>query len=463
MADLVDRRRVLRSGCRVRLRRFAMAVTFYQPAFAAVTRWWAPDHVRALTIVTLAGGLASTLFAPLTATLADHLSWRMAYTVLAAVTIPAHALALRAPWPQTPSPSKGHTVQSAKTASRSHPFRMLAVALSLSSFTVSAVVVALVPLLLERGYSTSEAAWATRTGRRRTDPRTHPVRNSRPPHRSHRPHHHTDRTRRPHHRGTRDRPRPLRPPDRSLDRRRDGPRQPHPASSHRDYRPMGHHPLRPPLRPPRGTDHHRIRPRPLRGSRPGDAAGRLPATVRSTGSGLRTRLPSRTPRGSTQHRPRPVAADPARAAALLAGLTTKSAEDVPQGGRIEETHDHSQAARRARLADACAAAAASNSPRSPRRGQPLRCLQPLDGRHVVPQSPVDRLIACWDRQASTRPSSRRPQPRREGGLRRCGGESPQRPRDHSSRPTRCRAGSSRSPTTSPSPRHRNPARTPPRH
>ncbi|WP_405669462.1 MFS transporter [Streptomyces sp. NBC_00055] len=55
---------------------FAMAATIYQPAFAALTRWWAPDHVRALTIVTLAGGLATTVFAPLTAVLADHLSWR---------------------------------------------------------------------------------------------------------------------------------------------------------------------------------------------------------------------------------------------------------------------------------------------------------------------------------------------------------------------------------------------------
>ncbi|MFD5068557.1 MFS transporter [Streptomyces sp. NPDC058369] len=147
---------------------FAMAATFYQPAFAAVTRWWAPDHVRALTIVTLAGGLASTLFAPLTAALADNLSWRMTYAVLAvilaAVTIPAHALSLRAPWPPAPSPSKAHTGQSAKAATRSHPFRMLAVALTLSSFTVSAVVVALVPLLLERGYSTSEAAWALGLG-----------------------------------------------------------------------------------------------------------------------------------------------------------------------------------------------------------------------------------------------------------------------------------------------------------
>lgn len=37
----------------------AMAATFYQPAFAALTRWWAPDHVRALTVVTLAAVLAA--------------------------------------------------------------------------------------------------------------------------------------------------------------------------------------------------------------------------------------------------------------------------------------------------------------------------------------------------------------------------------------------------------------------
>lgn len=80
---------------------FAMAATFYQPAFAALTRYFAPDHVRALTIVSLAGGLASTVFAPLTAALADHFTWRTTYLVLAgilaAITIPAHALALRAP------------------------------------------------------------------------------------------------------------------------------------------------------------------------------------------------------------------------------------------------------------------------------------------------------------------------------------------------------------------------------
>ncbi|WP_329330822.1 MFS transporter [Streptomyces luteogriseus] len=145
----------------------AMATTFYQPAFAALTRWWAPDHVRALTVVTLAGGLASTVFAPLTAALADHLSWRHTYlvlaAVLAAVTIPAHALALRAPWPDAPTSPARAAVDAAK-AERSRPFLLLAAAFTLSGFALYAVVVALVPLLLERGYTTSQAAWALGVG-----------------------------------------------------------------------------------------------------------------------------------------------------------------------------------------------------------------------------------------------------------------------------------------------------------
>ncbi|MEU8172112.1 MFS transporter [Microbispora hainanensis] len=146
----------------------AMAATFYQPAFAAVTRWWGPDRVRALTIVTLAGGPASTVFAPLTAVLAEHLSWRTTYVVLAAilavVTIPAHALALRTPWPLAPSPPSGQAAHGSGDAlvnvARSRPFLLLAAALTASAFTMYAVVIALVPLLTTRGASTTAAAWA---------------------------------------------------------------------------------------------------------------------------------------------------------------------------------------------------------------------------------------------------------------------------------------------------------------
>ncbi|MCJ1679107.1 MFS transporter [Streptomyces sp. APSN-46.1] len=149
----------------------AMAATFYPPAFAAVTRWWGPDRVRALTIVTLAGGLASTVFAPLTAALAEHLSWRATYAVLAvvlaAITIPAHAIALRAPWPPAPpappaspaSPSADRT-----PVARSRPFLLLAVAFTLSGFAMYAVVMGLIPLLTERGATPTEAAWALGLG-----------------------------------------------------------------------------------------------------------------------------------------------------------------------------------------------------------------------------------------------------------------------------------------------------------
>ncbi|MEW9514796.1 MFS transporter [Streptomyces bacillaris] len=146
----------------------AMAATFYQPAFAALTRWWAPDHVRALTIVTLAGGLASTAFAPLTAALADHLSWRATYAVLAlilaAVTIPAHALALRAPWPRASVCTGPHNGGAVEKVARTRPFWMLAATLTLSAFTVSAAVIAFVPLMAERGYTSTEAAWALGLG-----------------------------------------------------------------------------------------------------------------------------------------------------------------------------------------------------------------------------------------------------------------------------------------------------------
>ncbi|MFF8843439.1 MFS transporter [Streptomyces sp. NPDC015127] len=145
----------------------AMAATFYQPAFAAVTRWWGTARVRALTVITLAGGLASTVFAPLTAALAEHLSWRATYVVLAAilaaVTIPAHALALRAPWPPAPTAATPH-ISDGRRVTRTRPFGLLAAAFTLSGFAMSAVVFGLVPLLTERGADATTAAWALGLG-----------------------------------------------------------------------------------------------------------------------------------------------------------------------------------------------------------------------------------------------------------------------------------------------------------
>lgn len=154
----------------------AMAGTLYPPAFAALTRWWGPNRVRALTILTLLAGLASTIFAPLTAALLEHLGWRHTYLVLAVVlaliTIPAHLLGLRGPWPdpgrgeQPPGAGRnaGETSRIPRDVVRSRAFVLLVPAVALGTFAAFAVVVNQVPLLIERGLSTSASAWALGLG-----------------------------------------------------------------------------------------------------------------------------------------------------------------------------------------------------------------------------------------------------------------------------------------------------------
>lgn len=148
----------------------AMGAVLYQPAFAALTRWHGPNRVRALTVLTLAAGLASTVFAPLTAWLSDHLDWRDTYLVLAGllavVTIPGHWFGLRLPWPPAEDswpthPAKG--VDPARVA-RSRAFLALVVAFSIAAFATFSVVINLVPLMTERGIGLGVAALALGLG-----------------------------------------------------------------------------------------------------------------------------------------------------------------------------------------------------------------------------------------------------------------------------------------------------------
>ncbi|WP_053731504.1 MFS transporter [Nocardia sp. NRRL S-836] len=142
----------------------AMAGVFYAPAFAALTRWYGPRRVSALTVLTLVAGLSSTVFAPLTAVLNDHVDWRGTYLVLAAFlavsTVPLHLWGLRLPWP----PVEHDTGHAPSAVARSRPFLVLVVAMSLAAFSVYAVVINLVPLLTERGMTTSAAAVALGLG-----------------------------------------------------------------------------------------------------------------------------------------------------------------------------------------------------------------------------------------------------------------------------------------------------------
>ncbi len=143
----------------------AMSGVFYAPAFAALTRWYDHRAIGALTALTLVAGLASTVFAPLTAVLSDHMDWRTTYLALAAllaiITIPAHALGLRRSWPSIQS---RHPVPSPTTTARSRPFVALTAAYAIAACASYAVIVNLVPLMNERGISTGAAAIALGLG-----------------------------------------------------------------------------------------------------------------------------------------------------------------------------------------------------------------------------------------------------------------------------------------------------------
>lgn len=151
----------------------AMSATLYAPAFAAVTGWSGVDvgrRVRSLTTITLVAGLASTVFAPLTAYLLSGLGWRGTYLALAVVllgTVPLHAWALRLPWTST----HGHAEASHGPGSRARgqdfdarAFTLLVVAMALAGFGVHAVVINLVPLLTGNGLTTGQAATALGVG-----------------------------------------------------------------------------------------------------------------------------------------------------------------------------------------------------------------------------------------------------------------------------------------------------------
>jgi MFS family permease len=145
----------------------AMSGTLYAPAFAAVTGWAGNQRVKALTAVTLVAGLASTVFAPITALLVDQLSWRETYLVLAIAligTIPLHWWGLRAPWTPLTGPPEHATDHARRTIVRQPEFVLLVAAMTLGGFCVYAVVVNLVPLLTQHGLSTTEAAVALGIG-----------------------------------------------------------------------------------------------------------------------------------------------------------------------------------------------------------------------------------------------------------------------------------------------------------
>ena len=147
----------------------AMAATLYEPAFAAVVGWFRTrNRDRALLTVTLVAGLASTIFMPLEAWLLIRHGWRSAVVtlavVLAVITVPIHALVLRAPRPEPVArdgrPAAPPTGVSLAEARRAVVFWVLTIAFVVSNFATISVTVHLIPSLAARGWSVTAAAAA---------------------------------------------------------------------------------------------------------------------------------------------------------------------------------------------------------------------------------------------------------------------------------------------------------------
>ena len=107
-----------------------LAATLYNPVFAVVTRRFPRDFRRAIITLTFLGGLASTVFIPLSAWLIQSLGWRHALWVLAALQLlvcaPLHAVFLRdAPPAPVAIDATQHGAQSPAAFLRSAPFLLI--------------------------------------------------------------------------------------------------------------------------------------------------------------------------------------------------------------------------------------------------------------------------------------------------------------------------------------------------
>jgi len=142
----------------------AMAATLYDPAFAVLAQAFETDQRKAITIVTLFGGFASTVFWPLTQALVASLGWQQALVVLALINLlvclPLHAGILPPSRAPKPHPHGAAIDNSAlPTVLRDPAFWWLSAAFTSNALVFSAVSVHLIPLLSGKGMSLAEAAW----------------------------------------------------------------------------------------------------------------------------------------------------------------------------------------------------------------------------------------------------------------------------------------------------------------
>lgn len=141
----------------------AMASILYEPAFATLTYNYGSAARQPITIITFAGGLASTVFWPLTQLLIDSIGWRGAHLVfaglLAFVVAPLHAFALprERAQPQAAPPTAVTPVEKVYLPPRGWPFILIAAGFAVHAFVMSGVAAHLLGMLQRAGISATEA------------------------------------------------------------------------------------------------------------------------------------------------------------------------------------------------------------------------------------------------------------------------------------------------------------------
>lgn len=140
-----------------------MAGTLYDPAFTVLTRLYRQGARKAITMLTLFGGFASTVFWPLTQALADGLGWQRALLAIAAinllVSLPLQLWALPRQAAARPVQEHGAPVASLGALMRQPLFIGLCAAFTLNTLVFSALAVHLIGLLQAKQLTLAQAAW----------------------------------------------------------------------------------------------------------------------------------------------------------------------------------------------------------------------------------------------------------------------------------------------------------------
>lgn len=139
-----------------------MAMVLYEAAFATINREFLLAPRKGISVLTLFGGLASTVFWPLTLKLNGMLGWRDTFLVYGAVQLllcaPIHAVLRSGGERRTPpADPRGARNFTLREAVREAAFWKLAIAFSANMFIFSSLSVHLIPLLQRFGHSAATA------------------------------------------------------------------------------------------------------------------------------------------------------------------------------------------------------------------------------------------------------------------------------------------------------------------